>query len=1054
MRNIVRWFVENPIAANILMFTLLLGGWTGSEVLKKEVFPTADVNVIDVSMIYPGAAPTEVEQQIVIRIEEAVAGLPGIFQITSESREGNGLVRIEVLDGYDVNEVLGDVKARVDAINTFPTTSERPIVNQLKFRNTLGYFSISGDADMTILKDIAYRLRDEMPLLEGISEVIITGLLIDELAVEISEQTLQQYRLTFFDVAAAIRADSINIPAGTIKSEQGDVQIQTRAQAYTGEDFANIVVRSFSDGSQLLLGDIADIRDGFAEQEYEFIINGKNGLNFELKLSDDPDLFGGTRNARDYLLEFEKSLPEGLKLVLAYENKSAFDDRFNLLKDNVITGLLLVYIILMLFLRPLLAFWVVAGIATAFMGATWMLPYFDVSLNMLSMFAFLMVLGIVVDDAIIVGESIYSLQQEGAELRASATQGTARVLKPVILAIISTIVFFAPMVDVPPDVKPFTISMFYVVFFCLVFSLIECLMILPSHLSHMKPEKTSRFAALRIIENIRNVFSNGMRKFARDVYQPFLQTLLKRPFSAFLGFLMLFFCAVSLFSAGWIKSAFFPTIPQPFATVNVTFPEGSPYRYSTDLAQHLAIQANSLKQDEDLLAQNDGENFIREINTTTNGNNVGMFVGLTPTEDRKLGVEAVTTKLRELIGPIPEAQNYSLGFSFSGNAPDIALNLRLSTNSTLRQQEAVAEIQKVLGAYEGLANVRSDLDTGRLEVELGLKPYAQTLGISMNDVATQVRQAFYGEEVQRIPRSKEDVKVMLRYSEAERRSMDTLDDMRIRTSGRDELTLASVAQIDLVPGASTIRRTDRFRNITITADALQGYDANQIVNEMLVTYRAQWQKKYSGFKLSTEGNLRAQAEFGDNFTQNFLLSLAVVFALFAIAFRSVFQPFLVLLAVPFGFVGAIVGHLIFGHQISMFSFFGFLACAGVVVNDNLVLLDRINHLRSQGFSALEAVSTAGVDRFRPIVLTSLTTFVGLMPILFERSTQAQFLIPMVLSLSFGILLSSVVTLLLVPCTYLGGHNVGNALTQFIQPRAKKIGLLLSAHAVKDNSSGS
>ncbi|MBR9909664.1 MAG: efflux RND transporter permease subunit [Gammaproteobacteria bacterium] len=1054
MRSMIRWFVDNPIAANILMIALLLGGWTSTGALKKEVFPTTTVNLINVNMNYPGAAPSEVEQQIVIRIEEAIAGLPGIFQITSESREGSGRVSVEVIEGYNVGEVLSDIKARVDAINTFPPSAERPIVNQQKLRNTLGWFSISGDADLATLKDLGYRLRDEMPLLDGISEVVITGLRVDELAVEISEHNLQQYRLSFDDIARAIRGSSLNNPAGTIKSEQGDVQIQTRAQAYNGEDFANIVVRSFSDGSQLLLGDIATIKDGFAEQEHEFVINGNLGLNFEIKLSDDPDLFGGTVAAREYLQEFKKTLPEGLKLIHAYEDKSVFDERFNLLKDNVFSGLILVFIILMLFLRPLVALWVVGGIATAFLGAVWILPYFDVSLNMLSMFAFLMVLGIVVDDAIIVAESIYSRQQQGIEPRLAATAGTTQVLKPVILAVTSTIVFFLPMVDVPTEVKPYTVSIFYVVMFCLLVSLVECLLILPSHLSHMKPERESSFAPLRLLGNIRHSLSEGMMGFARNKYQPCLKKLLRRPGSTFLAFVMLFGISVSIFTAGWVKGVFFPSIPQPFATANVTFPEGSPYQYSTDLADHFSEQARALKEDSGLLEHNNGEEFLREFNTTTNGNSVSLFVGLTPAEEREVGVEEVTARLRELIGPIPEAQSYSLGFSFGGNRPDIALNLRLSSNSPLVQQEAVEEIRKVLGAYEGVVNARSDLDTGRLEVELHLKPYAQTLGISMADVASQVRQAFYGEEVQRIPRSKEDVKVMLRYSEAERRSMDTLDDMRVRTPDMDEIPLAAVANIDLVPGASTIRRTDRFRNISITADVLEGYDPNQIATEMLSTYVPEWQQKYSGFKLSTEGNLRAQARFGDNFKQNFLLALAIAFALFAIAFGSVFQPLLVLLAVPFGFMGAIVGHLVWGHELSMFSFFGFLACAGVVVNDNLVLLDRINHLRREGLSALDAVTQAGVDRFRPIVLTSLTTFVGLMPILFERSTQAQFLIPMVLSLSFGILLSSVVTLLMVPCTYFGGHNLGLRISSFGKWLTGKARQRLSRDTASDDSTTS
>jgi len=1036
MRNIIQWFVDNPIAANLLMVAMILGGWAGSGDVKKEVFPSTTRNFVYVNMTYPGAAPSEVEQQIVVRIEEAIADLVGIFQITSYSNQGSGSVTIEVIDGYDTKEVLSDVKAKVDAINTFPPSALRPVISEGVNRVPLMFFSLFGDVDPTIIKATAYQIRDEMSVLKGISQVQITGLRTDEVSIEITENNLRRYNITFDEVAQAIRQSSLNLPAGTIKTEHGNIQVQTRAQAFNGEDFSDIVVRSNADGSQLKLEDIANIVDGFADEDIEFAYNGEPGLDFRVLISDDPDLFGGTNSAREYLKELEEFLPPGVSVHINYEMRSLFDSRFNLLKDNALGGLALVFIVLMLFLSPGLAAWVVLGIATTFGGAIWLLPYFGVSINMLSMFAFLMVLGIVVDDAIIIGESIHSHQHGGMAGRSGSALGTKIVLKPVVLAVFSTVIFFLPMIDVPTDIEPFTLSIFYVVVLCLFFSLVECLLVLPSHLSHGKahqqktieeastePPKNRVKRTFWMLERIRKVTSSQMEHFAKNIYQPTLRKLLEYKFSTFVGFLVAFFIAVALFAGGWVNHSFFPNVPQAFIIANVDLPATSPFSETQRIANHIERVANEMRNDEDLLGKNQDRQFVTEIKKTSTNNNATVFVGLSASEIRSVSAQDVTSRLRELIGPIPEAKNYSLNFTFGGNGADIQLNLNLAANDRATQQSAIDEISRVLGAYTGVTNVRSDFDSERVEVELDLKPYAQTMGVSLRDIANQVRQGFYGEEVQRIPRAKEDVRVMLRYPEEERNSLDTLGEMRVRTSNMTEIPLEEVATIDLVPGFNTIRRVDRRRNITITADVLEGNDANQIVDEMLAKYLPVWKRQYIGLDLSKDGNLRSQAQFGDNFLGNFIKALIAVFALFAIAFRSIFQPFLVLLAIPFGFMGAIFGHLLLGHDISLMSFFGFLACSGVVVNDNLVLLDRINQLRHQGASALDAIVNAGVDRFRPIVLTSLTTFVGLMPILFERSGQAQFLIPMVISLSFGVMLSSGVTLFMVPCTYYGGERL-------------------------------
>lgn len=1028
MNTLVRWFVNNPIAANALMLAILFGGFVGLSSITKETFPTHVENKIRINMVYPGAAPSEVEQQLVVRIEESIADLPGIFQVRSWAREGFGSVEVDVTEGHDVRELLNDIKGRVDAINTFPPAAERPTISQMVFRPTLMWAALYGDTDLRELKRLAFQIRDEMSLLEGVSEVRLTGLKVDEVAIEISEENLRRYNLSFSEVAQAVRETSLNVPAGTIKSKDGDIQIQTRAQAFDQDDFEHIVVRSNMDGSQLRLSDVADVRDGFSEQDRYFSMNGKRGLNIEIKISDDPLLFEGTANAKKYIEDFNKLLPDDIVFKINFESKNMFDSRFNLLKDNALSGLVLVFIILVLFLRPMLAFWVVAGIATTFAGALWLLPLFGVSINMLSMFAFIMVLGIVVDDAIIVGESVYRHQQRGETGAEAASSGARSVLRPVMLAVISTVIFFMPMMTVPSDVLVYTRSIFFVVFLCLFFSLVESLFVLPSHLSHLKPAKPATRQPFILLEKLRKQFGGRLDHFAIAVYKPALRNALRNKLPVGLIFLAVFVISVTLMLAGWVGVRMFPNVPQPFVMVNFRMPDGTAFECTEEVANHVRRQIDILRSDPDLLAKNGGQPFIREVNRNLNGVSANVFIGLHSAEFRALGTAEITDALRALIGPLPEVKSYSLSGNLNDSGPEITLNLNMLSNLRADQQAAVDAISAALEAYPGVHNVRSDLESARTEIELELKPYAETLGITLGEVARQVRQGFYGEEVQRIPRSKEDVRVMLRYAVEERRTLDSLDTMRVRTRDGREVPLSAVAELKLVPGVSTIRRVDRRRNIVLTAEVSEGNDAKSIIVDLLENNLDQWKQAHTGLKLSMDGSLRSQAKFEDNFVKDFGKFSLITLVIFAIAFRSLFQPFLILLAIPFGFVGAILGHVVLGFDISFFSFFGFLACAGVVVNDNLVLIERINTLRSRGEAVFDAVVDAGVDRFRPIILTSVTTFVGLMPILiFERSEQAQFLKPMVVSLSFGVLFSTVVTLFLVPMGYMAGQNSKTAL---------------------------
>ncbi|MER2494075.1 efflux RND transporter permease subunit [Catenovulum sediminis] len=1033
MSKLIDWFARNSVAANLLMLAIFIGGYVGIQEVEKEVFPATEVNMVNINMSYLGAGPREVEQQIVTRIEEAIADLPGIFQIRSTARNGSANVAVEIIEGYPIKDILADIKMRVDAINTFPSNTERPIINQQIYRVPLMFFTLSGNANDALMKARAQQIADEMALLEGVSYVRYTGTKADEVSIEVSEYQLRKYQLTFDQVAQAIRSSSLNLPAGNIKTQVGNIQIQTRNQAYSAEQFADIVILSSLDGQEIKLGDIAKITDGFTEDDLEVYFNGEKAIDFQVMISDQPDLFAGTENARNYLLDLQNNLPPGMHIDINYEMKELFDSRLTLLSDNALGGLALVFLILVLFLRPALALWVCIGIATAFAGTLWLLTYFDITINMFSMFAFLIVLGIVVDDAIVVAESIYSEQSKTNTNRLDASViGTQAVLKPVILAVLSTIILFAPMLFVPMDVEPFTHSIFFVVALSLIFSLVECLLILPAHLAHLKAEKPSNNLLLKTLQQVRHHFANKLDYLAQQIYGAKMQSMINKSGATLTVFALAFALSVATYTGGWLNTSFFPNIPQSFIAVNVDLPEAAPYSEAKRIAQHIDKMAHQLQQDETLLAANDNMPFVTEIKTTSRMGNANIFVGLEIPEHRIVPMQQVSQRLEELIGPLPEAKNYSLAFSFGGNQSDIFLNMNIAANDMQSQQQAVNDIKQTLASYPGVHNVRTSLESEKIEVELSIKEHAETLGINLALIARQVRQAIYGEEVQRIPRGKEDVRVMLKYPKENRLSLQQIYNMRIRTADGTEVPIGSVADIKLVPGFSQIERVDRRRNIEITADVKEGHDANAITQQMLKDNLADWQIKYVGLNLSTDGNLRAQQEFTQGLYSNLLFALAIAYALMAIAFRSYWEPLLILTAVPFGFMGAIWGHLLLDLDISMMSFFGFLACAGVVVNDNLVLLTRLKELVKQGIEIKQAVLQAGRDRFRAIVLTSLTTFIGLMPILFEKSNQAQFLIPMVVALSFGVLFASVVTLIFVPTLYWQGYKISCACKAFWQ----------------------
>lgn len=1016
----IRWFVDNPIAANLLMVFLVVGGVLAIPGMDKKYFPDFELNTVSVTMPYPGAGPREVEQQICMRIEEAVHDLNGVKEIRSTARQGMGTVLIEAEPDYDMQRLTSEVRTRVDAISTFPADAERPVVTELAHRHHLAMVTLAGDIGERQLKELGERLRDDLARQPDVAVVELSSPRPYEVSVEVSEHTLRRYGLTFDDVVAAIRAYSINLPAGALQTGEGDMLLQTRGQAYDRPDFERIPLLSTRDGTQIVLGDIAAIRDGFEDTDARMRLNDMPAHNLHIYVTSNPNTLATSASVHRWLDEARERLPEGVALKLWRDEAQPFRERTDMLVRNGLGGLALVFLVLMIFLRPLLALWVCVGIAVAFMGTFFVLPYTGISLNMVSLMAFLLILGIVVDDAIIVGESVHAHQSAGEAGARGAVTGTRAVMKPVMFAVISTMIFVAPMLFLPGEMATAAVPLPVVVIAALTFSLIECMWILPAHLAHMRPLHRSKYAPLARLEVIRETIAQAMTNFAERVYRPFLARCLRANLLVAAVFVVALLVSLALYGGGWLRSAFFPAVTADHSEVEITLPEGGPYSHSLALMEQVESAALRIKE-----AYNsdprfpEGETVVGHVFTYAGENEVRAWIEARSTD---VDIKELSERWREAIGDPGPVEKFELDYTLNEMGSPISLVL---TSPSLEDLRSVAqELQDVLAAYPGVFNINDTLQSPREEIELGLKPAAENLSITLADLARQVRQAFYGAEAQRIPRTREDVRVMVRYPQQERISVENLSDMRVRTPAGDEVPFDTVAEIRYRPGYLTIDRLDRKRTLKVTADVMRGVsDPRAIVDEVMSEHLPELQRRYPGLTMSLDGELLEESEFLRAMLTYMGLAMLIVYALMAIPFRSYFQPLLVLTAVPFGIMGAIFGHAIFDWQISMFSLLGVIAAAGVVVNDNLVLIDRINQYRARGHTLVESLLEGGQDRFRPIILTSLTTFVGLLPIMFETSVQAQFMIPMVISLAFGVLFATGVTLLLVPCLYLLGEQI-------------------------------
>jgi multidrug efflux pump subunit AcrB len=1038
MNRAIAWFARNSVAANLLMLFIVLAGLTTLPTIPQKPFPDIDVDVITVTVEYLGAAPEEVESGVCTRIEEEVEGVEGIEQIRSTAVEGVCNVSIELLTGTEVDRALDDVKNRVDAIDTFPEEAEKPIVSQITMLRPVIDVAVSGIDDERALKELGQRVRDEIARMPGISQVELTLARPYEISVEVSESALRRYGLSFDQVATAVRRSSLDLPGGSIETEGGEILLRTKGQAYWGAEFEKLVVLTRPDGTRLLLGDVATVRDGFEDTDQAARFDGAPAVMVRVFRVGEEDVLDISEAVKRYVAEAHVGLPEGVELTVWRDGSRDLRDRRDTMIRNGRAGFILVLLVLAIFVRPRVAFWVSLGVPIAFAGAFGVVPLFGVSIDVISLFAFILVLGILVDDAIVVGENIYTHQKRGEDRLESSVRGAQEVAVPVVFGVLTTVAAFGPMLAVDGVMGTVFRVMATVVICCLAFSLIESQFVLPAHLGHGRPDRPpeeQHFLA-RHWNRIEERFAVGLERFTDTRFRAWLRLAGEWRYLTVAIGLALWLCAAAVV-AGPMRFSFFPPLEADYVTARLTMPKGTPAQVTEAALRQIEGSIARLRESLDPEYAREGESLVLHSLTalgehpfrvsqsgppsgdaSAGGAHLGeVTLELVPAEQRTISTGEIAQRWRELTGPVAGADELIFASSLFSAGEEIFIQLQGPDIGQLR--EAADHTKAALGVYPGVIDIADSFRAGKREVKLSILPGAEALGLTLQDLARQVRQGFYGEEAQRIQRGRDDVRVMVRYPERERRSMGDLENMRIRTPDGGEVPFRMVARADVGRGYSTILRADRERVVNVTADVDRTRTTgNEVLADMKAGALMRILGDYPGMTYNLEGIQAEQQRAMSGLLRWYPVALFAIYALLAVPLRSYLQPFLIMSVIPFGLVGAIAGHLIMRLDLAFMSITGMIALTGVVVNSSLVLVHYVNGRRAEGMPLREAVEAAGVARFRPIVLTSLTTFAGLTPLLLERSVQAQFLIPMATSLGFGVLFASTITLFLVPSGYL------------------------------------
>ena len=1035
----IAWFARNDVAANLLMISVLIGGaFALSYETAIEIFPSSDPETIRVSVPLRGATPEDAELGLAVRIEEAVDGLDGIKKLTSVSVEGSARVNIEVDEDSDPRIVLDEVKTRVDAINTFPADAEKPVISLAQRKWGVITVVVAGKYSEQEIRSYAERIRDDLSRMSGISQVSLDAVRKYEIAIEASQDKLREYGLSLAQLATAIRASSIDLSAGNVRTEGGDVLIRSKGQAYRKSEFENIVVKTNANGSIIRVGDVALVQDGFEEDAIKTQFDGDFAALIQVERVGNESALEISELVRNYIDEQQPSLPIGIKLTYWDDDAQQLKNRLGVLGSSAFQGAFLVIGLLALFLRPKIAIWVFVGIPISFLGAFMLMSLFGITLNLMSAFGFIVVLGIVVDDAIVTGESIYQRLKNGDSGIDASINGTMDVAVPVTFGVLTTMVAFLPLTLIEGRFGSIMGPVAAVVISVLFFSLIESKLVLPAHLKKLgkgyDPEKPGRLSQWQ-----RN-FADGFENSIVAYYRPALLFLVKHRFATLATFFGVLFLMVSLIMSGWTKFTFMPKIQGERAVATLTMPVGTQFQVTDRYIDKIFQAAQTLQQKYiDPVTEASIVKHVMSSTGSSRGSRGSEFgrvqFELVPPEERNIEISTneLISEWRKLIGPIPGAESITFRASFFRVGDPI--NVQLSANSLETLEQASNDVKEHLQNYPTVYEIADSLSNGKEELRIDVKPQGHVLGLTRNDILGQVSQAFQGFQAQRIQRGRDDIRVLVRLPAGERSNFSTLGEMLVRTPAGREVPLEHVATLSPGKGPQRITRIDRYRTVNITAEVEKTKTNMTVLQNDIGTYMDQLVSRYPGLAYAMEGEAREQRESFGSLQSGVLLVLFAIYCMLALPLKSYTQPLLVMSVIPFSIIGAVAGHWLMGYTLSMMSVMGLLALTGVVVNDSLVLVHQVNRLRAAGQSVVDSVLNAGVVRFRPIILTSLTTFFGLAPLLIEKSTTAQFLIPMGISLGFGILFATLITLVLVPVNMLVAHDVKQ---WFVQDKASEV----------------
>jgi multidrug efflux pump subunit AcrB len=1025
-RGPIAWMAKNPVAANLLMFVILLGGLLATFGLKQEVFPAFDLDVITVSVPYPGASPPEVEQGIVLAVEEAVRSVEGVKRITSVSREGSGSVSIELLLGADADRVLADVTNLVDRITSFPGEAERPTIATAGRRQPVISLIISGEQSLETLQTLGEAARDELLNTTDITQIDLSGVRPLEISIEVRREELEAYGLTLDGIAQQIREASVDLPGGEIETANGEILVRVVDRRRRAEGFEDIVIRAGPNGGELRVGDVANVRDGFQDTDQSLFYNGKPAVQLVASRVGNQTPTEIANTVKAYAADLAQRLPEPISVSTWNDDSETLRERIDLLFRNAIMGLVLVLILLGLFLNHGLAGWVALGIPISFLGAFLAMVPVDLSINVITLFALIVTLGLVVDDAIVVGENIYSKRSSGMGRVDAAILGAREMAVPVTFSVLTTMVAFAPLLFVPGVTGKIFRLIPMVVIAVLFFSLIESFFILPAHLSHGHDGERSRWAKVFApIDRAQLHVSAWLLRFTEDRYIPTLRRVVEERYVSVAVATSLLIVTTGAVAAGLVPFNFFPPIPGDVVTASARLP------YGANLDNTRGVQFELEAGLRSAVERAGGDSAIRGVITRLGSGSAGQSarsqgshlvsveVGLVPSSERNFDAVDFESWWREALPPLPGVQVVKIsGTSSQGPSAGSAVGVELSHPETAQLAAASQLLATRLREFPSLVNVDNSYADGKPQLDFRLRDEARAWGLTSTDVARAIRGSFFGAEALREQRGRNELKVMVRLPEEQRSSENDIERLLVGLPEGGTVPLAYVADVSRGRSPTEITRDDGRITVTVSAELAPGVASSRpVIGALSRDFLPGLREQFPGLETQFSGQ---QQEFNENLSSlgpMYLVAMLLMFAMIAIPFRSYLQPLVVLSAVPFGIVGAVLGHLIMGYELSMVSGFGIIALSGIVVNDSLVLVDSVNRYRSEGLELVEAVIAGSARRLRPILLTSLTTFFGLAPMIVEQSAAARFLVPMAISLGFGALFVTIIALLIVPSLY-------------------------------------